>query len=165
MHCGDLNKYLIVNLEKILKQKFKTDQYTPVKYLFYNRKQGMSRYIKNYDMFLRALRLIHPLHKWEIAEHFSNLTAQASYFAQTKIFIAIHGSILSNMLFMHPKTGIIEIQFDQWLISFILLAGYTNKIHVIGRDMQISWRNAKPNNINVKNTMQLVERLLQEMFN
>lgn len=158
--CGDLNVYLITNLRQHFYRKFGLGKTPPTEFLTFNR-PNMSRCIKNYDEVRNALKKEWPNIDWKDGIYHKTLAEQAVYFDRVKFLFAVHGSVLSNIIFMQDNTAIVDLQMEQWLLSFLWLTAYTGKYMVVGRDPRISWRGLAPNQIDVSYVIELVGKALK----
>jgi hypothetical protein len=154
--CGDLNAYLVTNLRVRFIKAFNLHRHPPQKFLTFNRR-NMSRCIGNYDELQAALRNEFPSIPWEDSQNFLKLREQALYFDDVKFLFGVHGSVLANMIFMQDNTAVVDLQMEQWLLSFLWLAGYTGKYLVVGRDPQITWRGREPNILNISYVLSLIK--------
>lgn len=134
--CGDLSHKLIQNMKIKFMQIFELNKEPPYRYVLYNR-FNMSREIENWDEVMAAVKTQHPSINWENGQNFYTIREQAKYFNTIKLFFAVHGSILANIIFMQSKTSVIELQMEKWLLSFIHLGGYTEINMIEGRDASI----------------------------
>ena len=66
-----------------------------------------------------------------------------------KLVFAVHGSVLSNIIFMQDKTIVIELQMEKVLPSFFYASILTGKNLICCRDRNISYRSKKPNKANI----------------
>ena len=62
---------------------------------------------------------------------------------------------------MQDNTAVVDLQMEQWLLSFLWLTAYTGKYMVVGRDPRISWRGLAPNQIDVSYVIELVGKALK----
>ena len=155
--CGDLNRFLIANLRELFIKRFGLGKNPPTEYLTFNR-PNMSRCMKNYDEVRNALKEKWPNIDWKDGIYHKTLAEQAAYFDKVKFVFVVHGSVLANIIFMQPNTAIVDLQMEQWLLSFLWLSTYTGKYMVVGRDPRISWRGLTPNVININYVLELVEK-------
>lgn len=160
--CGDLVPFLVNNLRNHFVNLYNLDKVEPDLFLVYNRK-GKSRAIGNFDELMKMLNTKFPKIKWQEAVLPNTLEEQAKYFNRVKLIFSIHGSIFANGLFMQNDTAIVDLQMEQWLLSFLYLTSYTGKYMVAGRDPAISWRGLTPNIINLNYVEKLIETALKEM--
>lgn len=154
--CGDLNPYLITNMRKLFVERYGLWKSPPSRYITFNRRK-MSRCMANYDEFRTRIADKWPSIPWEDGVSSSNLEEQAKYFDAVKFIFTIHGSILANIIFMQDNTAVVDLQMEQWLLSFLWLSAYTGKHIVVGRDPRISWRGLTPNVVDLDYALQLVE--------
>jgi len=108
---GNYNDRLLIDLRKyILKNYYKTVVTGIIKgdkKIFVSRHKAKKRKITNES------DLIKIVNKYEIEViHFEDLTweEQVKLSFNTKLMISIHGAGLTNMLFMHPNSDIVEIR-------------------------------------------------------
>ncbi|OHT05399.1 hypothetical protein TRFO_06003 [Tritrichomonas foetus] len=154
--CGDLNKYLIAKMRQMFIERFNLAKEPPTEYVTFNR-PNMSRCIGNYKHLRNELREKWPSIKFSDGIYYKSLKDQAVYFDKIKFLFAVHGSVLANIIFMQPNTVVVDLQMEQWLLSFLWLSAYTGKFMVVGRDPRISWRGIKPNIIDLKYAVSLIE--------
>jgi hypothetical protein len=109
------------------------------------------------------LKIAFPKIPWEDSLNPLSLREQALYFEDVKFLFAVHGSVLANMIFMQDGTTVVDLQMEQWLMSFLWLAGYTGKHIVVGQDSRISWRDLKPNVLDLTYVMSLIRTGLQTL--
>lgn len=155
--CGDLNRYLITNMRHLFIKRFGLGKNKPTEFLTFNR-PNMSRCMKNYDEVRNALKEKWPKIDWKDGIYYKTLADQAAYFDKVKFVFVVHGSVLANIIFMQDNTAIVDLQMEQWLLSFLWLSTYTGKYMVVGRDPRISWRGLTPNVIDVNYVLELVEK-------
>lgn len=158
--CGDLNKVLITKLRELFIKRFDLGKNPPTEYLTFNR-PNMSRCMKNYDEVRNALKEKFPKIDWKDGIYHKTLAEQAAYFDKVKFVFVVHGSVLANIIFMQVDTAIVDLQMEQWLLSFLWLSTYTGKYMVVGRDPRISWRGLTPNVVDVSYVLELVEKAFQ----
>jgi hypothetical protein len=79
----------------------------------------MSRAIANYEEIQEAVRNEFPSIPWKDSFNFLTLKEQAAYFDDVKFLFGVHGSVVANMIFMQHNTAIVDLQMDQWLLSFL----------------------------------------------
>jgi hypothetical protein len=158
--CGDLNSFLITKLRHMMVDAFALWRDPPSRFLTYNR-VNMSRAIANYQELRTAIATTWPKIPWEDSLRLEKLADQAVYFNTVKFLFGVHGSVLANMIFMQDETAVVDLQMEQWLLSFLWLAAYTGKHIVVGRDPRITWRGMTPNVIEVKYVLQMFERALR----
>jgi len=161
-NCGDLNQALLHRLRKHFVKKYSLDTCQPSRFLIYNR-VNMSREITNFPDFFEALRKIYPNITWEVLNKTMTIEESARLMNEVKLVFAIHGSFLCNALFMQKRTVVIELQMEQWLLSFVWLSYYTEKYSVIGRDSRISWHRKQINNLNLTYVMKMFEYAFQKI--
>jgi hypothetical protein len=154
--CGDLNVFLITTLRKMFIERFNLHQKPPQKFLTFNRWK-MSRAIGNYDELKAAVKEKWPAIPWEDSLHLKTLAEQAAYFDDVKFLFGVHGSVLANIIFMQDNTVVVDLQMEQWLLSFLWLSAYTGKHIVVGRDPRITWRGLTPNIIEIPYVLSLFE--------
>ena len=158
--CGDLNRFLITNLRELFIKRFGLGKEKPTEFLTFNR-PNMSRCMKNYDEVRNALKEKWPQFDWKDGIYYKTLAEQAAYFDRVKFVFVVHGSVLANIIFMQANTAIVDLQMEQWLLSFLWLSTYTGKYMVVGRDPRISWRGLTPNVIDITYVLELVGKALQ----
>jgi hypothetical protein len=132
----------------------------PTRFITYNR-VNMSRAIANYQELRTAVATTWPKIPWEDSLRLEKLADQAVYFDTVKFLFGVHGSVLANMIFMQDETAVVDLQMEQWLLSFLWLAAQTGKHIVVGRDPRITWRGMTPNVIDVKYVLEMFERALK----
>jgi hypothetical protein len=159
MFCGDLTRFLIASLTKLFTERFGLGHVTPTKFELYNR-WNMSRAIGNFKELMDATKAKWPAIPWEECRHYNTLKEQAKFFDGVKFLFGVHGSVLANIIFMRPDTAVVDLQMEQWLLSFLWLSAYTGKYMVAGRDPRISWRGKTPNMIDIGYVLQLFEKAL-----
>jgi hypothetical protein len=152
--CGDLTRFLIGSMARLFKRRFHLGRITPVKYELYNR-WNMSRAIGNFAELMDQTKVRWPAIPWEECPHYTKLKQQAKFFDAVKFLFSLHGSVLANIIFMRPHTAVVDLQMEQWLLSFLWLTAYTGKYMVVGRDPRISWRGRSPNIVDVAYIHQL----------
>ena len=154
--CGDLNKYLIESMRLYFIQKFNLGNSPPTEYLTFNR-PNMSRCIGNYVELRDAIKKRWPNIDWKDGVYHQTLEKQARYFDKVKFVFSVHSSMFANIIFMQANTVVVDLQMEQWLLSFLWLASYTGKYMVVGRDPHISWRGLTPNIVDTNYVIQLFE--------
>lgn len=154
--CGDLNGFLISNMRRLFVERYGLWKDAPTRYITFNRR-NMSRCMANYDEFRNRIAQKWPGIPWEDGVTSANLEEQARYFSTVKFIFTIHGSILANIIFMQDNTAVVDLQMEQWLLSFLWLSAYTGKHIIVGRDPRISWRGLRPNVVDLNYALQLVE--------
>ena len=69
---------------------------------------------------------------------------------------AVHGSILANEIFMQQGTVCVELQMENWLLSFVYLGPMTGKIVIEGRDSRIKHSKVEENFVDVNYILTLI---------
>ena len=92
--------------------------------LIYNRKR--SRFIKNFDELVESLKSELPSYKFVILPDKMNMVKQAKFWRSVRFAMMIHGSTLSNMIFMRPKAVVIEYARKDCRSTYVMLS------HVLG---------------------------------
>ena len=160
--CGDLSRDLVLNFRKILAAKFGLGKKKPTKFVMYNR-ENMSRAIGNYKELKAAVREKWPHIEWEEAVVKGTMREQALYFDQVKFLFCVHGSIEANLIFMQEDTAVVDLQMEQWLLSFLYLSAFTGKYVTVGQDVAISWRSLTPNIVDIEYVLTLIESGLRQV--
>ncbi|KAH0785366.1 hypothetical protein GPJ56_010777 [Histomonas meleagridis] len=160
--CGDLVPYFIDNFRKFFVKTFDLDHVKPHRFVMYNRK-NTSRSIGNFKEVMDMVHTKFPNIPWEEGEIPKNIEDQAKYFNEIKFFFGIHGSALAGAIYMQPGTAVVEMQMEQWLLSFLYLSRYTSKIMVSGRDPKISWSGLEPCTLDLNYTETLIRRALEKL--
>ena len=155
--CGDLNRFLLVNMKYYFFKKFKLDLIKPSRCLLYNRAKGMNRRIKNFDEFFNAVQEKWPQFIWESIYPPAFIEECTRYFASVQLFFAIHGSILANEIFMHAGTVVVELQMSAWLLSFINLGPMTGIYQIEGRDSNVVYRDLEESTLDLQYLMRLIK--------
>ena len=155
--CGDLNRFLLVNMKRFFNKKFELDLIKPSKCLIYNRAKGMSRRLKNIDEFMAAVREKWPQFIWECILPPPNIEDCTRYFASLKLFFGIHGSILANEIFMHAGTSVVELQMSSWLLSFVNLGPMTGIHQIVGRDSNIKYKSLNETTVDLNYLLKLIK--------
>ena len=102
--------------------------------LIYNRKR--SRFIKNFPEMVDALKRELPTYKFILLPSSNSIFDQAKFWRTVRFAMMIHGSTLSNMLFMRPKAVVFEFARKDCRNSFVMFG------HVLGiRLYEIMFRN------------------------
>jgi hypothetical protein len=158
--CGDLNKFLITKLRARFVESFNLCKEKPAKFLTFNRR-NMSRSIGNYEELRTAIRERFPSIPWEDSLNLLTLKEQAVYFDKVKFLFGVHGSVLANIIFMQDDTAVLDLQMEQWLLSFLWLAAYTGKFMVVARDHRIGWRTLTPNIVDIELVLSMVKAGLE----
>jgi hypothetical protein len=157
--CGDLTRFLIGSMARLFKDRFNLGHVKPVKYELYNR-WNMSRVIGNFEELMDQTKAKWPSIPREECPHYRKLKQQATFFDAVNFLFGVHGSVLASIIFMKPDTAVVDLQMEQWLLSFLWLTAYTGKYMVVGRDPRITWRGKTPNIIDVEYVDQLFEKAL-----
>lgn len=135
--CGDLNLFSIIYMRQFLVDRYDLDRKRPTRFVLANRESGMSRHISNFDKVFDTIQKRIPEIRFENVTYYNTTRDQSRYFNSIKLIFSIHCSLLSNVIVMQPKTLVVEIQMQNWLLSFIYLASFTNKYSIQGRDESI----------------------------
>ncbi|EAX87312.1 hypothetical protein TVAG_169450 [Trichomonas vaginalis G3] len=162
--CGDINQLLIQNMKQKFIEMFKLNREKPSKYVLYNR-FNMSREIGNWQEVLDAIRTQHPEYKWEVGYNLITLAEQAKYFNSIRVFFAVHGSVLSNIIFMQKGTSVVELQMEKWLLSFIYLGGFTEVNMIEGRDASIMHIPVQKTNVDALYISRLITKAIEKLEN
>ena len=156
--CGDLNRFLIVNMKTHYYKLYNLSPIKPVRYVLFNRPKGMARHIENYDELMQATKEKFSTVNWESGQENKCIADAARYFASIKLLFAVHGSILANEIFMKEGTVVCELQMETWLLSFIFLGPMTGINQIEGRDSSISYRDKKGNMIDINYAIRMIVR-------
>jgi len=101
----------------------------PSLYCLYNR-EG-SRRIINFQDLQNSVSHAFPQFNWTVIPKQSSLRDTAQLFAQVKFIFQITGSGMSNCLFMHPKTTVVEVLCSHPNDCFAILTQVCQINHVI----------------------------------
>lgn len=102
--------------------------------VIYNRKR--SRFIRNFDVMVEALKTGLPNYKFVLLPDKKSIAQQAKFWRTARFAMMIHGSTLSNMLFMRPKAVVFEFARRDCRNTYVMLS------HVLGiRLYEIMFRN------------------------
>ena len=143
--CGFLNQWLLSNFRSIVVLKLHLDTEKPKRYVLFNRNKGQSRYLSNFNELVLAAKEMFPLIHFEVGKFYATFVEQVVYFNSMKFVFAVHGSLLSNIIFMQDLTIVVELQMEKILYSFFYASIITGKVLVCLRDRNISYRSTKPN--------------------
>ena len=143
--CGFLNQWLLSNFRSIVVLKLHLDTEKPKRYVLFNRNKGQSRYLSNFNELVLAAKEMFPLIHFEVGKFYATFVEQVVYFNSMKFVFAVHGSLLSNIIFMQELTIVVELQMEKVLPSFFYASIITGKVLVCLRDRNISYRSTKPN--------------------
>ncbi|KAK8833777.1 hypothetical protein M9Y10_037268 [Tritrichomonas musculus] len=100
------------------------------KNLIYNRKR--SRFIKNFDVLVESLKSELPSYEFIIFPDKMNIVEQAKLWRSVRFAMMIHGSTLTNIIFMRPKTVVVEFARKDCRNSFVMLCRVLGiRIHVV----------------------------------
>ncbi|EAY20437.1 hypothetical protein TVAG_110490 [Trichomonas vaginalis G3] len=160
--CGDLNRKLLLNMRRIVAEKYDLDKINPTRYIITNRKKNYSRYFGNFEELFAKCKEEFPTIPWQRFQYFDTFSEQVKYFNSIKFIFAIHGSMLTNILYMQEDTIVVELQLENWLLSFINIAQMTGKIHISGRDTTIDFRSHEPQTANIPYCIKLIKAGLQK---
>jgi len=154
--CGDLNWFLIIRMRDIMIQRLGLNKKAPHRFVMINR-VNRSREIENWKELLSSVRGKWPQFEWEELSLPNTMAGQLRLFNEMKFVFAIHGSILSNIISMQDNTAVIEVQMENWLLSFIWLGIMTGKYLIEGRDSRIAWTTVKKYNVDIPYMLRLIE--------
>ena len=155
--CGDLNRYIVVNMKQFFSKKFNLENISSYRYVLYNREKGMSRRISNFDDLVQAVKANITEYKWEVGETIFNIEEASKYFASIKLFFAVHGAIIANEIYMRVGSVVIELQMESWLLSYVFLGPMTGIIQIEGRDCSISYRSKEENKVDIDYCVSLIK--------
>ena len=159
--CGDLNWFLITKMRKIMIERLNLNKKPPHRFVLYNR-VNHSREIENWEELKSQINTKWPQFTWEEVNLPNTMPEQLRYFNEIKFIFTIHGSILANEIAMQDNTVIIEVQMEQWLLSFIWLGLMTGKNVVQGRDNRIKWMVKQKTKVNINYMLNLIETGLKK---
>lgn len=158
--CGDINRRLILNMRDIVVDKFGLDRIKPSRFVLANRKPHLARVVGNFDEFFFATQRMWPYIKFENYTSYFEFESQCKYFNSMNFLWAVHGSLMTNILYMQPNTCVVEVfPKDSWLLSFINICQMTQKFQVLGRD-DILFRELVLNTINITYNLKLIGQCL-----
>lgn len=92
--------------------------------VIYNRKR--SRFIKNFDEMVDALKSELPSYKFTILPNFRSIYQQVKFWRSARFAMMIHGSTISNILYMRPKAVAFEFARKDCRSTYVMLS------HVLG---------------------------------
>ena len=155
--CGDLNRFLIVNMKQKLAKILQLDKIKATKFAMYNRPPTQNRHILNFHELYKSAKTRFPNFDWIIYEEHTKIEEASKIFASFKLFFAVHCSILANELFMHPGSVVVEMQHEAWLLSFLFLGPMIGLYQIEGRDMNILYSNITGNKLNIAYSLKLIK--------
>jgi capsular polysaccharide biosynthesis protein len=138
--CTKFYGNLLLNMRKIIADRYGLDKRPPTNYIIYNRENAQYRVITNFDEITKAIKLSFPKYRWKNFKIPSCLVDQFKYFNSIRVFIAVHGAAFANTLFMQPETVCGEVQVDRWVDNYLWTSLLTNVYHIVARDSKILWR-------------------------
>lgn len=106
-------RHLIISKLKIQKLK-------ATKNIIYNRRKN--RRIKNFNELKSAISQEMPNTKFDLYSDSVTMTDQIKTYRETRFLMLVHGSTLSNMIFMHKKTAVLELAKKTCRPTFVLLS-------------------------------------------
>ena len=148
-YCGTLNQWLLANFRSQVILRLNIDQEKPTLCVLFNRNKGQSRFLSNFDDIIKALSIRFPNETFQKGVFYTSFEQQVFYFNKMKLVFAVHGSVLSNIIFMQDKTIVIELQMEKILPSFFYASILTGKNLICCRDRNISYRSKLPNTANI----------------
>lgn len=156
--CGDLNRRLILNLRNYFKKKFSLDNIVPFRYIIANRRPDQKRYVADIHELVDACNKEFPMFHFEAftPDDSKPFFEQALFFNSFKFIWGVHGSLMANILYMQPKTVVVEIQCENnWLNSFLNVGQIAGLCHFAGRD-NINFYEKKNNTIDLSYNLYVI---------
>lgn len=160
--CTKFQGNLLLNMRKILAEKFGLDKKPADQYIIYNRENTDFRVVTNFKDISKAIKLAYPKYPWKNIEIPRTLEMQFKCFNSMRVFIAVHGAAFANTLFMQPRTVCCEVQVDRWVDNYLWISLFANVYHIVSRDTTIMWRQTGSKNaLNIDTMVKLAEMALK----
>ena len=130
--CVEIFGQTLVALRSFIKKVYNLDTQNPYIFAFFNRKQ--TRHISNLKSIYYAAKKRYPGFFYMYDEPFyTTYLENARLFNKILILFTPHGALCVNLMFMQPKTVLIEIQADISGFNFFKMGLFFDIYHIFGR--------------------------------
>ncbi|EAX96569.1 hypothetical protein TVAG_041710 [Trichomonas vaginalis G3] len=163
-YCDYISYQAILNHRKNIVNSLSLDKVKPSRLVFFNRKRGMSRYLANIEMLIEEASRKYTNSTFELGIFYDRIVDQIKYFNEIKLLMAVHGSLMANLIFMQPETYVIEIQMEHIFFCFLRTAIFTGKKVTVVRDQSISYRSIQDNMVNISMAMSALDIVMKNML-
>ena len=106
--CLDFIGEAFHQVRNLIHKQYHLENIVPTRYVLYNR-ENKRRVIGNFKDLLLLANKLHPDIKWEERPLVTKLNESAVYCASIKMFFSVSSSCVSNNIFMHKGSSLIEI--------------------------------------------------------
>lgn len=143
--CVEIFGQSLVALRAFIKKIYNLDEENPYIFAFFNRKE--TRHISNLKQIYYAAKQKYPGFFYMYDQPFYTTYLENSrLFNKILILFTPHGALCVNLMFMQPKTVLIEIQADISGYNFFKMGLFFDIYHIFGRipDLNHFGRGSKP---------------------
>ncbi|EAX91018.1 hypothetical protein TVAG_264940 [Trichomonas vaginalis G3] len=163
-YCDYISYQGMINFRRNIVKSLSLDKIQPFRFVFFNRKKGMSRHLGNFDLLLEEASRKYQNISFEQGVFYDRIVDQIKYFNEMKLLLAVHGALMANLVFMQPDTYVIEIQMEKGQFCFLRTAIFTGKKITVVRDQSISYRAVRDNVLNLSIIMPAVDSVMKNVY-